>query len=333
MNQAPNLMFFSVIIPVYNRPDEVNELLQSLTTQEYTNFEVLIIEDGSTERCREVVKSYKGKLDISYFYKENSGQGFSRNYGFERAKGDYLVVFDSDCLIPPHYFRVVREQIEEKKLDAYGGPDSALDSFTPLQQAINYSMTSIFTTGGIRGGEKHSGAFHPRSFNMGISHEVLDATGGYKITRMGEDIEFSIRIIEQGFKTGLIPGAWVYHKRRTNVIDFFRQLHFFGRARINVSRFYPSEIKWIHTLPAFFVVCFLVWISLAFWQWEAFVIIGIIGLCLLCLLALHAAVTTKKILVGVMGAATSFIQLFAYGTGFLRELAVEMAQKLSKELN
>jgi glycosyltransferase involved in cell wall biosynthesis len=330
MRQSPDLLFFSVIIPVYNRPKEVDELLQSLSAQDYTNFEVLIIEDGSTERCSEVVKSYEEQLNISYYYKENSGQGFSRNYGFERAQGDYLVVFDSDCLIPPHYFRVVGEQLRERELDAYGGPDSALDSFTPLQQAINYSMTSIFTTGGIRGREKHSGTFHPRSFNMGISHEVFDTTGGYRITRMGEDIEFSIRIIEQGFKTGLIPEAWVYHKRRTSLIDFFRQLHFFGRARINVSRFYPSEIKWIHTLPALFVVCFLVWISLAFWQQEAFVIIGIVGLCILCLLAVHAAVNTKKFFVGIMGAATSFIQLFAYGTGFLREFAVKIAHKLTK---
>jgi glycosyltransferase involved in cell wall biosynthesis len=326
MNNSSEPLFFSVIIPVYNRPDEVDELLESLAEQQYTNFEILIVEDGSTQRCEQVVNAYKDKLDISYFYKENSGQGFSRNYGFERARGDYLVVFDSDCLIPPHYFDVLQKQLRTGDLDAYGGPDRAQESFTTLQRAINYSMTSFLTTAGIRGREKHSGVFHPRSFNMGISRKVFETTGGYKITRMGEDIEFSIRIIEQGFKTGLIPDAWVYHKRRSNLLDFFRQAHFFGRARINVSRFYPDEIKWIHAMPAIFALSFLVWVSLGFWQLRAFTLIGIIGICFFAFLALHAALRTKSIFVGVMSAITSFIQLFAYGIGFLQELVIKITE-------
>jgi glycosyltransferase involved in cell wall biosynthesis len=328
MSHSSDLLFFSVIIPVYNRPDEISELLQSLEYQQYTDFEVLIIEDGSTERCQQVIKSYEEKLDISYYYKENSGQGFSRNWGFKKARGDYFVVFDSDCLIPPHYFDVVQKQLAARKLDAYGGPDRAQKSFTKLQKAINYSMTSFFTTGGIRGREKHSGVFHPRSFNMGISRQVFEATGGYKITRMGEDIEFSIRIINHGFKTGLIPEAWVYHKRRSNLVDFFRQAHFFGRARINVSRFYPSEIKWIYILPALFVLCFFTWVSLGFWKLRAFTLIGIIGICFWSFLAFHAALRTKSIVVGVMSAVTSFVQIFAYGTGFLQEFLVKLAQKM-----
>ncbi len=193
-------IFFSVIIPVYNRPDEVRELLQSLTEQTYRNFEVVIIEDGSSDSCESVVDNFHNELDITYHYKENSGQGFSRNVGFEIANGDYFIIFDSDCLIPPHYFKTVNKRLKTDWLDAYGGPDRAHKSFTPLQKAISYSMTSPFTTGGIRGNEQHSGTFHPRSFNMGISREVFEETGGFKITRMGEDIEFSIRIIRNGFK-------------------------------------------------------------------------------------------------------------------------------------
>ena len=232
---------FSVIIPVYNRPDEVAELLSSLTSQSYKDFEVLIIEDGSLNKCDQVVQNYIDKLDVKYYFKENSGQGFTRNYGFERAKGDNFIVFDSDCLIPENYFQVVHNFLEENSMDAFGGPDKAHKSFTPLQKAISYSMTSPFTTGGIRGNKKHVGKFHPRSFNMGISKELFHRTKGYKLTRMGEDIEFSIRIINEGFKTALIPDAYVYHKRRTSISQFYKQLHFFGRARVNVNRFYPER--------------------------------------------------------------------------------------------
>jgi glycosyltransferase involved in cell wall biosynthesis len=326
MKIQPDLLLFSIIIPVYNRPDEVRELLQSLTRQRYPHFEVLIIEDGSKNRCKTVVQSFSEKLDIHYFYKENSGQGFSRNIGFQHAKGDYFVIFDSDCQVPPHYFEEVHRQLITRRIDAYGGPDRAHESFTELQRAISYSMTSPFTTGGIRGNEKHSGTFHPRSFNMGISREVFETVGGFKITRMGEDIEFSVRIINQGFKTALVPEAWVYHKRRTSLIDFYRQLHFFGRARINVGRFYPSEVKWIHAMPAVFVICFLIWISLAFWQPLAFGVIGYIGLGIFVLLAIHATFKTRNIFVGLISPITSFVQLFAYGTGFLRELVAKILE-------
>ena len=237
-------MFFSIIIPLYNRPQEIDELLSTLTRQTYTQFEVLIIEDGSKEDARDIVERYSNKLDIRYFYKENEGQGFSRNYGFERAKGDYFIVFDSDCLIPSGYLETVKNYLYEYDLDAYGGPDAAHTSFTPVQKAISYSMTSPFTTGGIRGNKKRlGGQFHPRSFNMGISREVWERTGGFILTRLGEDIEFSIRIHKAGFKIGLIPTAVVYHKRRTNFKQFYKQLHFFGRARINIYRFFPSELK------------------------------------------------------------------------------------------
>ncbi len=328
MDNQVGMLFFSIIIPVYNRPEEVRELLQSLAGQQYTRFEVLIIEDGSINPCKAVTNTFQDQLDIHYFYKENSGQGFSRNFGFTKARGDYFVIFDSDCLIPPHYFKEVNKHLAKYGYDAYGGPDKAHASFTAVQKAISYAMTSPFTTGGIRGNEKHSGTFHPRSFNMGISREVFEETGGFIITRMGEDIEFSIRIIECGFKTGLIPTAWVYHKRRTSLLEFYGQLNFFGRARINVSRFYPSEIKWLHALPAAFVICVLFWVTLPAWHLRIFEIMGVLGGFFFLFLGAHAAVRNRSIIIGLLSIITSFIQLFAYGTGFLYELAKEAANKI-----
>lgn len=319
-------MYFSVVIPVYNRPGEVDELLESLSRQTFTNFEVIIVEDGSSDRCFDVVRKYQDSLDISYFYKQNTGQGFSRNYGFEHAGGDYFVVFDSDCLVPPHYFKTVNEYLNREWLDAYGGPDRAHESFTPVQKAISYAMTSPFTTGGIRGNKKHSGTFHPRSFNMGISKDVYKETGGYRITRMGEDIEFSIRIIKNGFKTGLISNAYVYHKRRTNLIQFFRQLHFFGRARINVGRFYPDEVKIIHTLPALFTLATIILITIPFWEPEIFYPLLILWLAPFVLITADATFKNRDPYIGFLSAVASFIQLTAYGIGFLTELWLKLRE-------
>lgn len=319
-------MFFSVIIPVYNRPQEVDELLDSLTKQSCQQFETLIIEDGSEDRCKHIVENYSDRLNISYYYKENSGQGFSRNYGFDRAKGDYFVVFDSDCLIPPHYFQTVKDFLNKHELDAYGGPDREHDSFTPVQKAISYAMTSPLTTGGIRGNEKHAGTFNPRSFNMGISREVYEQTGGYRITRMGEDIEFSLRIIDQGFQTGLIPEAYVYHKRRTNLKKFFKQVHFFGRARINISRFYPSEIKLVHTLPTFFVLGMIFFLCLPFWNLALFKVLLVPFLLLFSLIGIHSTLKNGSLLVGFLSIIASFIQLTGYGLGFIHEWWVEQKE-------
>lgn len=315
----PQPLFFSIVIPVYNRPEEIRELLQSLTTQTYTHFEVIIVEDGSTNRCKQIAEAFSKQLDITYVYKENSGQGFSRNAGFAKARGDYFIVFDSDCLIPAHYLNKVHTSLREHWLDAYGGPDKAHPSFTVLQKAISYSMTSPFTTGGIRGNKRHAGRFRPRSFNMGISRRVYEQTGGFKITRMGEDIEFSIRINEQGFQSGLIPEAFVYHKRRTSLKQFFKQLHFFGRARINIGRFYPEQVKWIHLLPSFFVVALAFYISLPLWQLQLFRGATIFGGLWCALIAIHATYNTGQLKVGLASIATSFVQLTAYGIGFLQE--------------
>lgn len=312
-------MFFSIIIPVYNRPKEVDELLESLCKQSYTNFETLIIEDGSDKTCKNIVNSYKDRLDIRYYYKENSGQGFSRNYGFERARGDYFVVFDSDCIIPPHYFKTVNRYLQKHWVDAYGGPDRAHPDFKPIQKAISYAMTSPISTGGTRGNKKHVGTFHPRSFNMGISREVYEQIGGYRITRMGEDIEFSIRIIESGFSTTLIENAFVYHKRRTNMIQFFKQLHFFGRARINISRFYPDEIKFIHFLPALFTLGIIFFFSLPFWYQSLFKLLSVPFVTFLALILIHASYKNKSLNIGILSVVAVFTQLTAYGIGFLQE--------------
>ncbi|OEK03424.1 glycosyltransferase [Roseivirga sp. 4D4] len=311
--------FYSIIIPVYNRPDEVRELLESLTAQTFKNFEVLIIEDGSRETCDKVVNNFSSTLDIHYYFKENSGQGFTRNYGFDKARGDYLVVFDSDCLIPSSYFETVEKFLEENKVDAFGGPDAAHESFTDLQKAISYSMTSPFTTGGIRGNKKHVGRFHPRSFNMGISKQVYEVTKGYKLTRMGEDIEFSIRIINEGFSTALIEDAYVYHKRRTSLSQFYKQLHFFGRARINVNRFFPGELKPIHLLPALFTAGLGIWLSTIMWSYDLFRLGAAVLSTFFLLILIHALTKTKSLKVALMSLVTSFIQLFAYGMGMISE--------------
>jgi len=313
-------MFFSIIIPLYNRPQEIKELLQTLTAQTYTQFEVLVIEDGSVHNAKAIVQSFANKLDISYYQKPNEGQGFARNYGFARAKGDYFIVFDSDCLIPENYLDTVKNYLYEHHLDAYGGPDCAHTSFTPIQRAISYSMTSPFTTGGIRGNKKGIGQFHPRSFNMGISREVWEKTGGFIITRSGEDIEFSIRIHKMGYKIGLIPNAKVYHKRRTDFVNFFKQLHFFGRARINIYKFFPSELKPVHFFPAFFTLGLLVTLVINLFKSPlTYICDGFFAIYIL-LIFFHSLIKNKSVKVAFLSIIAAFIQLTAYGLGFMQDL-------------
>ena len=319
-------MLYSIIVPVYNRPDEIRELLESLTKQTVKRFEVLIIDDGSKNRCEQVVQDFSGKLDVRYFYKENSGQGFSRNFGFERAKGDYFVVFDSDCLIPPHYFETVSKYLKTNPVDCWGGPDKAHHTFSPIQKAINFSMTSLLTTGGIRGNKKHAGVFHPRSFNMGISREVFEETGGYRITRMGEDLEFSIRINKHGFKTALIEEAYVYHKRRSSLKQFFWQLHFFGRARINLKRFYPDQLKLLHFYPAFFFLGIIASILFLLLQLPALKYLYLIYLFYAAILFIEAMMKEKKIKIAILAVLTSFTQLTAYAIGFITEMIKELKE-------
>ncbi|WP_442588478.1 glycosyltransferase [Pedobacter sp. AW31-3R] len=312
-------MFFSIIIPLYNRPQEIDELLETLCVQTYMQFEVLVIEDGSVKDAKEIVQRYSDRLDISYFYKENAGQGFARNYGFERAKGDYFVIFDSDCLIPEDYLETVKDYLFDHHLDAYGGPDAAHHSFTAVQKAISYGMTSPFTTGGIRGNKNHVGQFHPRSFNMGVSREVWEKVGGFKLTRLGEDIEYSIRIHESGFKIGLIPGARVFHKRRTSMMQFYKQIHFFGRARINIYKHFPSELKLVHFFPAVFTLgVFFTLLFNIFYSPLAYLGNAIL-LAYFMLIFFHSWTVNKSLKVAFLSIISSFIQLTAYGLGFMQD--------------
>jgi len=313
-------MFFSIIIPLYNRPQEINELLKTLTKQTYLQFEVLVIEDGSKNDAKAIVESYANKLDVKYYFKENAGQGFARNFGFERAQGDYFVIFDSDCLIPANYLETVKNYLYEHHLDAYGGPDAAHESFTPVQKAISYSMTSPFTTGGIRGNKKHVGQFHPRSFNMGVSRQVWEQVGGFILTRLGEDIEYSIRIHENGFKIGLIPDAKVYHKRRTSFIQFYKQLHFFGRARINIYKHFPKELKLIHFFPAVATIGMITTVLLNIFYPPLAYIFDFLVLLYFLLIFFHSWSVNKAVKVAFLSIISSFIQLTAYGLGFIQDL-------------
>ena len=312
-------MFFSIIIPLYKRPQEIKELLETLTLQTYKHFEVLVIEDGSVIKADEIVKSFADRLDIRYYEKVNEGQGFTRNYAFKLAKGDYFVIFDSDCLIPPDYLQIVNDSLSANWLDAYGGPDDAHPSFTPTQKAISYSMTSPFTTGGIRGNKKGIGQFHPRSFNMGISRQVWEKAGGFIITRLGEDIEYSIRIHSLGFKIGLIPDAKVYHKRRTNFLHFYKQLHFFGRARINVYKFFPEQLKAVHFFPAMFTLFLIFTIVTNLIGWRIGYLCDIVLAVIILLIFFHAWIKNKSAKIAFLSIIASLIQLTAYGLGFMQD--------------
>lgn len=307
-------MKYSVIIPVYNRPDEVNELLESLTLQTYKDFEVVVVEDGSSILCQEVVEKYSDRLDIHYYNKPNSGPGQTRNYGAERSHGEYLIILDSDCILPPGYFEAVEKELQSSPVDAFGGPDRAHASFTDIQKAINYSMTSFFTTGGIRGGKKKMDKFYPRSFNMGVRRSVYQTLGGFSKMRFGEDIDFSIRIFKAGYRCCLFPSAWVYHKRRTDLKKFFKQVHNSGIARINLYKKYPESLKLVHLLPALFTLgTVLLLISAIYCPYA---LLPLLAYALL--VCIDSTIQNGNIRIGLYSIAAAYIQLIGYGTGFWR---------------
>ncbi len=307
-------MRYSVIVPVFNRPDEVEELLDSLTRQTRQDFEVLLVEDGSTVPCEEVARRYESRLPVRYFSKPNSGPGQTRNYGAERAEGQWLIILDSDVIVPEGYFAAVDAELEREPADAFGGPDRAHESFSDIQKAINYAMTSFFTTGGIRGGKKKLDKFYPRSFNMGIRREAYAALGGFSKMRFGEDIDLSIRIFKAGYCCRLFPEAWVWHKRRTDLRKFFKQVHNSGIARINLYKKYPESLKLVHLLPAAFTVGVVVLLLGALVRWWALLPLAAYAL----LVFADASLRNRSLKIGLYSVAASFIQLLGYGTGFLR---------------
>ena len=334
-------MTYSIIVPVYNRPDEVDELLQSLCQQELKDFEVIIVEDGSKIPCKEVCDKYMGQLDLHYFQKENSGPGQSRNYGAERAKGEWLIILDSDVVLPPGYLANANSKLSTLNstliISAWGGPDTAHPDFTPVQKAISYSMTSFFTTGGIRGGSSpQSGGtrgaldkFYPRSYNMGIRRKVYKELGGFSKMRFGEDIDFSYRIVEAGYKTALIPEAWVWHKRRTDFRKFFRQVYNSGIARINLEKRHPGTLKLVHLLPTVFTVGVIALILLSvvgrllmFYvdndQWRWLCLTPWIPILLYSLIiCTNSTVKNRSLKVGLLSIPAAFTQLMGYGLGFI----------------
>lgn len=383
---------YSFIIPVYNRPDEVKELLESLTHQtvggqlgtkeklslsggkdfkssekvslpdgesaksngkkssqdeesaksngkkslprKMDDVEVVVVEDGSQNRCEDEVDQYRDKLNISYYYKDNSGPGQTRNVGAKRAKGEYLIFLDSDVVLPPGYLDALDKALARKPVDAFGGPDKANSSFTPVQKAISYAMTSFFTTGGIRGGKKKMDKFYPRSFNMGIKATVYEALGGFSRMRFGEDIDLSIRIFKGGYKCRLIPEAWVWHKRRTDFRKFWRQVFNSGIARINLYKKYPDSLKVVHLLPMVFTVGVIFLMILIIGGLAAFFFspdhmtaafgfacaeIGVAPLLLFSLMIfVDASARNKSAWIGLLSVRAAFTQLMGYGCGFLK---------------
>ncbi len=323
-------MKYSIIVPVFNRPDEVDELLESLLSQEEKDFEVIIVEDGSQVPCKKVCDKYADRLDLHYYYKDNSGPGQSRNYGAERAKGDYLLILDSDVVLPKGYIRAVSEELNREPADAFGGPDCAHESFTDTQKAISYSMTSFFTTGGIRGGKKKLDKFYPRSFNMGIRRDVYQELGGFSKMRFGEDIDFSIRIFKAGKRCRLFPEAWVWHKRRTDFRKFWKQVYNSGIARINLYKKYPDSLKLVHLLPMVFTVgtacllllilsgLFLLCIPILNIIGSLLVMIGLMPLLLYSsIICVDSTMQNNSLKIGLLSIAAAFIQLTGYGCGFI----------------
>ena len=324
-------MKYSIIVPVYNRPDEVDELLESLSNQTHRDFEVIIVEDGSVRTCKDVCDKYADILALHYYAKENSGPGQSRNYGAERANGEYIIIVDSDVVLPKGYVEAIDKTLSStiEEIVAFGGPDASHPSFTPVQKAISYSMTSFFTTGGIRGGKAKLDKFYPRSFNMGIRQDVYLQLGGFAKMRFGEDIDFSYRIVEAGYRPRLFPNAWVWHKRRTDFKKFFRQVYNSGIARINLEKRHPGTMKLVHLLPTVFTIGVIALILISavgralmhyvdrdqfYWMCFAPWIPILLYSLLICI---DSTVKNRSLRVGILSVPAAFVQLMGYGLGFI----------------
>lgn len=319
-------MHFSLIIPVYNRPDEINELLESLTQTTYQQpFEVVIVEDGSNLPCNEVVEKFKGKLWISYYFKANSGPGDSRNFGMRKAKGDYFLIFDSDCIIPSQYLEEVDRELKLKYVDCFGGPDQALDSFTDVQKAINFAMTSFLTTGGVRGGSEKIGKFQPRSFNMGLSKMAFERSGGFGNIHPGEDPDLSIRLWNMGFQTRLFQDAYVYHKRRIDWSKFYKQVNKFGKARPILNSWYPKYSKLTFYFPTVFMLGYVMAILASLLGYSG--LMSLYHLYFLAVLVI-SGIENESVKIGFLSLLAVIIQFYGYGIGFLKSLVLVKWKKM-----
>lgn len=313
-------MLFSLIIPVYNRPDEINELLESLSVQDFNqNFEVVVVEDGSTITCKHIVEKYEDKLTISYYFKTNSGPGDSRNFGMKKATGDYFLIFDSDCIIPKNYLTAVSKALEKEFVDCFGGPDQAIDSFSDIQKAINFAMTSFLTTGGIRGGSEKLNRFQPRSFNMGISKKAFEVSEGFGTIHPGEDPDLSIRLWNLGFKTKLIPQAYVYHKRRIDWRKFYTQVNKFGKARPILNSWYPEHAKLTFIFPTLFILGLDIALIAALFG-IYFPILVYVGYFIT--LFFTSLFSNKSLKIASLSLVAVCIQFYGYGIGFLKSFVL-----------
>nr|WP_317631611.1 glycosyltransferase [uncultured Flavobacterium sp.] len=309
-------MKYSIIIPIYNRPDEIDELLQTLTQQTYTKpYEVVVVEDGSSIPCEHIITKYQNKLNISYFFKPNSGPGDSRNYGMQNATGDYFIIFDSDCLIPAHYLQTVDDFLNQQFVHCFGGPDAAHPSFTTIQKAINHTMTSFLTTGGVRGGSEKIDKFQPRSFNMGISKTAFELTNGFGKIHPGEDPDLSIRLWNLGYDTKLIPQAYVYHKRRIDIQKFYKQVNKFGKARPILDAWYPKYKKITYWFPSLYLIQLVISMLLLLIKINDLLLINFLYLFLV---GIEGAIKNKSLKIGLLSIYTTIIQFYGYGIGFLK---------------
>lgn len=325
----PASTLFSIIVPVYNRPDEVADLLGSLAVQTDRDFEIVIVEDGSTVDCRTQCEAFKDQVRIKYFYKDNEGRSVARNYGIVRADGDFFIFVDSDCVLPPDYIEKLRKALADNPTDCFGGPDAAHESFTDTQKAINYAMTSFLTTGGIRGGKVSMEKFTPRTFNMGYSREVYERVGGFR-EMFSEDIDMSTRIRLAGFKIVLFPDVAVYHKRRVDFRKFWKQVHVFGMSRITLELLYPGSMKLVHWLPALFVIgAVAMIIGAIFWKWWLILPLA----AYLLALWIWGIISTRSLKVGSMGVPAALVQLTGYGTGFIRAYVWKILLRHGRDVN
>lgn len=310
--KEPGEILFSIIVPVYNRREEVADLLRSLEAQTDRGFEIILVEDGSTQPALPDGKGPEG-LRLKYYRKKNEGRSIARNYGIAGADGDYFIFVDSDCILPPDYIRELRRSLSENPVDCFGGPDAAHESFSDTQKAINYSMTAFLTTGGIRGGKRSMEKFTPRTFNMGFSREVFGKVGGFR-EMFSEDIDMSTRIRNAGFSIALFPDVYVYHKRRVDMKKFWKQVHVFGMSRITLELLYPGSMKLVHWLPAVFTVgAIALVIGSFFCKWLLIPL-----LVYLLALWIGGTVATRSLKIGTLGVGAALVQLTGYGTGFIK---------------
>lgn len=305
---------FSIIVPVYDRPDEIEDLMRSLAAQTDKGFEIVIVEDGSKTTCKSEAERYSSAVDLQYFYKSNEGRSIARNYGMERARGDFFIFVDSDCILPPDYIANLRKALERNpSIRFFGGPDAAHESFTPVQKAINFAMTSFFTTGGIRGGKVRMEKFVPRTFNMGFGREVYERTGGFR-EMFSEDIDMSTRIRQGGTDPVLLREVTVYHKRRGNLAKFWRQVRVFGMSRITLQLLYPGSMKAVHWAPAILVIAAVAMLVAALFNPWWLLPLGLYA----ALLFVSALIKTRSVKIAGLSVAAGAVQIFGYGTGFIQ---------------